>query len=217
MDAGELRDRMGMIMQRLRILGWLALGAAATSLAWADETGSYNGFGVFFSATEYTTETSATVLSGIGQAYLVLINSDAEFVNGYECGIEFDEYGDQAVFVLASGTHGWRNLGNNKNHLVTMSAPGKPVEPDGTVVLSTLDLVYLGAEQVDIKLGPATPAGLPEWDGPVVYGWGPHDPRYGFLTGGVSGVGFQVVARINGPEVVATAARSWGQVKQLFR
>lgn len=174
-----------------------------------------NGMGFFFSDAVFTTATSNAGHGSTLTGYLVLLNADVAAVGGYECRLAFST--DQVFVGGATGTSGWTNALDSRNHLVTFDPP-KPVAPDRTVVLSAVTLFVFTSDPVDILLGPQ-PAGpgYPGWDGPVVVGATVADRRPAFLTTGVSGEGPQVVATINGAGVVADAGRSWSHVKGLFR
>jgi len=124
-----------------------------------------NLMGMFFSDEEFTEYTTCMTTSGAPfNAYIVTLNPEMESVSGYEVGISIS---DPSVFVLSvAGPNGWTNFGDNTNHLVGFSTPLPVV--DYAAVLSVLQMLYAGAEVVDIVFGAANPPSIPGHDGPVL-------------------------------------------------
>jgi len=190
----------------MRTLLTVILLATLAGTAFAQFPGS-NLIGVFFSDTEFTQETTNFDTDAAPFfSYLVLVNGTTNSVGGYECSVA---YSDPTVFVLGvTGANGWTNFGDNGNHLVGFQTP-LPVQLPGTV-LATFNLLYSGVDRVEISLGPAIPASIPD-EMAIADGDDPEN-----LIGCPCLTDDCVVATLNGEGVVATENQSWTGVKALF-
>ncbi|MHB8079297.1 MAG: hypothetical protein ACYDIE_08590 [Candidatus Krumholzibacteriia bacterium] len=86
-----------------------------------------------------------------------------------------------------------------------------PLPPADAVVVATVQVMLLGAEIVEFRLGPCSPSVLP---GMPAYSPGDRTaPRPLYVASGDFSL---PVARINGEPVVPVAASTWGAVKGLY-
>jgi len=194
-------------MRKLLVLAMLALLAGAAS--------AQPCMGMFFSDTEFTDETTnQDVTAAPFNAYIVVQGLTIDAVNGYEVGIGLDA----SVFILgASGPNGWTNFGSNTNHLAGFGTPVPAT--NGAVVCCTLQMLYSGSDLIEITYGPADPASIPGFNGPVIAdGSNPDILHQCALTnGGSFDEGTNVVATLHGPGIVAVEDHSLSSVKSLFQ
>ena len=190
----------------MRTLLTVCLLCLVVSPAFAEFPG-VNLIGVFFSDTEFSQETTNIDCEPVPfNAYLALINGTVDSVGGYECALGLS---NPAVFLLAvTGPNGWTNFGDNTNHLCGYQTP-LPVQLPGTV-LATIQMLYTITDPVNISLGPATPASIPD-EMAIANGDNPEDLiPCPCLTADC------IVATIWGDGVVATESHTWTGVKALF-
>ena len=83
------------------------------------------------------------------------------------------------------------------------------MQQPGTV-LATIQMLYSGVDRVEIALGPATPASIPD-EMAIADGENPE-----VLIACPCLTEDCIVATLNGEGVVATEAQSWTNVKSLF-
>ena len=173
-----------------------------------------NGMGIFFndSVFDETTTTVAPAVNVPFDMYLVLIAAEFSTIGGYECGIEFSVPG--TLILAVGGSNGWTNFGDNTNHLVGYTVPRLPVDPDGTAVLATLNVMRQDADAVDISLGPADPSSVGGAGPAIADGGDPDILRTCHLT--TDAVSPGVVANFNGVGIVATESSTLTDVKALF-
>jgi len=148
-------------MKQMIAFALVALMAGGVTAQWEGD----NLVGMFFSGDEFSSSTMCIQTPGAPfNAFIVTLNPEMESVSGYEVGISIS---DPSVFVLSvTGPNGWTNFGDNTNHLAGYGTP-LPVE-NNAAVLSIMQLLYAGSDEVEIMFGPADPPSIPEHDGPVL-------------------------------------------------
>jgi hypothetical protein len=193
----------------------LVLALVAVIAGGASATEFYEGgvLGLYFSDTDFTPlETNYITSSAPFNAYIVLLQSPTSTIGAYEVGITIS---DPTVFVLsATGPNGWTNFGSNTNHLCGYQV-ALPVDANDSVVLGTLQMLYVGADVVTIDFGPANPSSFDDVFNPagggIADGATPDNLYHCALsTGDVVGT----VATLN--LVVAAESRTLTGVKALF-
>jgi hypothetical protein len=183
----------------------LALVVMVAGGALAQDTES-NMMGMFFAEPYVSENTNLNTAAAPFNAFVVLLNASVELVGGYEVGIAIS---DPTVFVLSVvGPNGWTNFGSNTNHLAGYATP-LPAEADGTV-LSVMNMLYTGGQEVQISFGEATPPSIP--GAPVIADGS--NPDILISCNLTSDGGY--VATLNGDGVVATEAHTLTGVKALF-
>jgi len=169
-----------------------------------------NLIGLFFSDTEFSEETTNHAPEPAPfSAYIVLLNPEVDSVWGYEVGISIS---DPYCFLLqAYFPNDGTNYGYLLDHMVAFSTPVPIV--DQAAILSTLELLYVGSDYVEISIGGSSLESIPGYYGPVIADGADPDVLIPCTipSGELSGV----VATLNG--VVAIEHHSLTGVKSLFQ
>jgi len=169
-----------------------------------------NLLGMFFSDTEFSEETANHAPAPeLFDAYFVLLNPEVDSVYGYEVGISTTD--PNCFFLYVTFPNNGDNFGNDMDHMVGYGTPVPVV--DDVVILSTVTLLYVYSDYVEISFGVSSLNSIPGHDGPVIANGADPDDLIPCTipSGEISGV----VATLNG--VVAVEHHSLTGVKALFQ
>ncbi|MBU8869310.1 MAG: hypothetical protein KOO60_00420 [Gemmatimonadales bacterium] len=198
-------------MKKVIVLLMVSLMAASSAFAVVDET--VNSMGIYFDANADVYEFVSGPYVEV-PAYVMLTNSDAGSVWGYEFGF-IVEGNYIAPSITLNGTGPIDVGGGLGNHIVGLASP---IAVTPATILATIKVLPMDTAPISYLLKGATPNSLYGSNTPNIVA-PPGDVLVGCaMSAWDAELGVPMIcAYVNGSGVVATDEASWDSVKSLYR